>query len=197
MRARIFASLILLSACDQPAPDAPITATGDSVTNVQNFASPDLNSDAATGTVKRLPGSENDLRKPLQELSGLDDDGLPLHTDGDSFTGGEHFSSITAKGSVHFYTMPDGGLWKVRVTSGWGDRCGTALSSKETIEHFIGAVTPAVAAQPVANQLAAAMRNKEVGQVRVGSLRYTASGNCIQLLDVTELDALPPEKRAD
>lgn len=191
MRLLIVAAALLLPACGSET--VADTAQADAPSGLNANEAPDS---VAEKPSVRLPGSEYDLRKPLLDLAHLEDDGLPFERREDGFTGGEAVSGQYEKGILNFFTMPDGGLWKVQLRSGYGVKCGTALSSPDAVEGFVRLVAPSVDAAAIAPQLLAALRNKAIEQVHVGSLRFTAAGNCVQSLDVTELDALPAEKRA-
>jgi hypothetical protein len=145
--------------------------------------------------VTRLPGTEYELEKPLTELARIKYVGLPMDRRPDGFTGGEAVHGRYENGMLDFFTMPDGGLWKIRLTSGIADQCGTKLDTPDEISHFIKTVTPSTNPADIAPKLAAAIRENRVEQVFVGSLRYTAAGDCRHSIDVTEMNALPPDKR--
>lgn len=181
-----------LSACNSGEAD-PVIADNASWNNIASdepLSGPDADQSA------RLPGSEYVLEKPLTKLAKIAYVGLPLSRRYDSFTGGEAVHGVYENGMLDFFTMPDGGLWKVRLTSGIGDNCARSLSTAGEVTDFIKLVTPAVDAGKIAPKLASAIRAGRVEQVVVGSLRFSASGECRHTIGVTEMNALPPDKRS-
>ena len=173
--------------------DAPFSLNISAGSNVLAANEEDASDETA---VTRLPGSEYALTKPLTELARIKYDGLPLDRRPDGFTGGEAVHGRYENGMFDFFTMPDGGLWKVRVTSGIADRCGSALTTAKEVADVIKLVVPSVDPAAIAPKLADAIRDNRNEQVLVGSLRFSGSGDCRHTITVTEMDALPPDKRA-
>jgi hypothetical protein len=186
MRYSLIAALALMSACGS-APEAE-TARSDApgvsdITAIADEAAP-----------PRLP-QPSEIGSKIINIVGLTDNGLPFAPRDDEFTGGQHLSGDYDNGRIDFYTMPDGGTWKVRVTSGTGSNCGFALSGPQAVDRLIETVTPEVHKDIIAKELVKAFAKGTIEQIEKGTLRYSASGGCVQSFTVTQMDALPLDKR--
>lgn len=139
-----------------------------------------------------LPVEEYDAKVAIEAIAGFQDTGFPYGRRPDSFSGGEVVHHVYKNGMLDLFTLPDGGLWRVNATSGIADRCGHAFSKRETVKAFLAAVEPSAASDDaVVDKLFSAIRTGRLDDAIVGSIRFTARGDCLQALTATQQAALP------
>lgn len=139
-----------------------------------------------------LPVEEYDAMVAIEELAGFHDTGFPYGRQPDSFSGGEIVHRVYKNGMLDLFTLPDGGLWRVNATSGIADRCGHAFSKRETVKAFLASIEPSAANDnAVIDKLFSAIRTGTLDDAIVGSIRFTARGDCLQALTATQQAALP------
>lgn len=104
----------------------------------------------------------------------------------DAFSGGESRLDTFKGASANVYTLEDGRLWRARINAGFGDQCSSALASVEAIRRFTALFgkTLSVAEE---DALAKALQRDEVATATAGSVKFSASGGCIDTLTATAI----------
>lgn len=138
----------------------------------------------------RLPLRVSEAFSVLEDVAQLKTEGFPPARTDDSLSGGEALRQSYKNGMLDIYTMPDGEIWRINVTSGIGDRCGKQFSNKSIVQKVVSTIAPD-ADPSVAEKLFAALKSESMDEAFAGSIRFTASGGCLQRLGVTQQGALP------
>lgn len=140
----------------------------------------------------RLYPTPSEALAALKEAMPIDGEFLGDNSHPDSLSGGEARSVIFKDGSVSLFTMPDGQLWRARLTAGSGNRCNGSLAQRPAVARFVYAFVSdgSAAGVKAIDELTGALAQDRLAQVNIGTVRFTAAGGCLDNLTATQEGAI-------
>ena len=147
---------------------------------------------AAAPTAPRLYPTPSEALTALKEVMPIDGESFGDNSRPDSLSGGVARSVLFKDGSVSLFTMPDGQLWRARLTAGSGDRCNGSLAQRPAVARFVYAFVSdgSPAGVKAIDELAGALAQDRMTQVNIGTVRFTAAGGCLDSLTATQAGAI-------